>query len=176
MIELVPLSGKYLEALYEWERDEKLQELVGGNKKLSFNAFSELWYELIARCKNCYYIILYERLPIGFCNIYNIDEKNKNAEIGYYIGDERYRKMGIGHLFMQKLLNIAFYEHNLNKIYAKTFSSNTDNISFLKSFGFKEEGYFREDKHEKSEYKDIVVFGLLEREFREVSAREEGKI
>jgi len=166
MIELTPLSGKYFGVLFEWERDEKLQGLVGRGKKLSFTAFSELWYELIARCKNCYYIILDDKLPMGFCNIYNIDRKNKNAEIGYYIGDDRYRFKGKGRIFLKKLLQIAFYEHNLHKIYAKTFGTNAGNIKFLKSFGFKEEGYLREDKFEDGQYEDVVIFGLLEKEFR----------
>lgn len=54
----------------------------------------------------------------------------------------------------------------MHKIYAKTFGTNAGNIKFLKSFGFKEEGYLREDKFEDGQYEDVVVFGLLEKEFR----------
>ncbi len=166
MIELVPLSGKYFETLYQWEQDEEIRRLVGENRKLPFISFSELWYELIARCSECYFIIEHNGTPIGFCNIYNIDKKSKNCEIGYYIAYNRFRGKGIGAMFIRILLKIAFEKHEMNKVYVKTFHDNTGNLKFLEKLGFKQEGYLRQDKFSEGKFKDIVVYGMLKDEFK----------
>ena len=165
MIEIIPLSDEYIDILYKWENDEKLQRLTGENRKFSFTVFRELWYDLMEQCKRCYFIITEDKIPVGFCNIYNIDKKNGNAEIGYYIAYNDRRGRGVGKIFLSKLLNVAFSEKGLNKVYAKTFVNNRSNINFLRKFGFKKEGYLVKDRYENGKFEDIVIFGMLSDDF-----------
>ncbi|NMB40672.1 MAG: GNAT family N-acetyltransferase [Firmicutes bacterium] len=103
--------------------------------------------------------------PIGYGGFLNIDPKNSKAETYLGIGEISYWGQGYGREAMQILLNYAFTELGLNKVYSYSWSENKGMINLNKSLGFKIEGKLEQDVFSHGEYRDRVVMGLLKKDY-----------
>lgn len=69
------------------------------------------------------------------------------------------------------LIAAAFREIGLRRIHAGVFSDNPRSFRVLRRLGFRSEGRARQDRLVDGRYRDLVLFGLLRREFRPFRAR-----
>ena len=72
-----------------------------------------------------YAIETIDGLHIGNCSYYNLDHDKGEAELGIIIGDPAYWNKGYGSDAVTTLLNHAFKEENLTRIYLHTLEDNT---------------------------------------------------
>jgi len=101
---------------------------------------------------------------IGLMSLMDIDPKSKNAEIGYWLGEDYWRK-GFGGESLEIALDFAFGELKLEKVWAKTRSKNTASRGLLEKMGFKQEGHLRRHFFDGNEYIDRVLYGILRDEY-----------
>lgn len=66
---------------------------------------------------------------------------------------------------MELALDFAFYELNLNRVQLTVFDYNQSAISLYKKLGFQQEGSYREFIHRNGKRHDMLLFGLLKREW-----------
>ena len=97
-----------------------------------------------------YYIIIYNKMPIGTVSIYDIDNQHKRAEWGRFIIVKEYSMLGFN--VAKMILKIAFEELKLHKLYCTILSTNTKVIQFNKLLGFKEEGILKDHIFKKGTY------------------------
>lgn len=110
--------------------------------------------------------IIETQKPIGTIGLNNIDYKNQKAELGIMIGELEEQGKGYATEAIVKLIQYAFDEMNLQKIYLKTFYSNNRAIKLYKKLGFVQEGILRRDVYKNGKFKDVVIMSILRGEWK----------
>ena len=81
------------------------------------------------------------------------------------IGEAAQRGKGYGAEAMRLLLRFAFDELNLRRVQLTVFSYNESAIRLYERLGFRREGVFREFLQRDGELYDMLLYGLLRREW-----------
>ncbi len=110
---------------------------------------------------------------IGQIDIFNIDWKNRCAEIGLVIGNPENLNKGYGREAINLLLNFAFYRMNLHRMELEVYDYNIRGYRCYRSCGFLEEGRQRKKFFYQGEYRDKIQMGILKEEF--MAAQEKKK-
>lgn len=103
--------------------------------------------------------------PIGYCGFVDINYKNSKAESYMGIGEKSYQGKGIGFEIRKILLDYAFGELNLDKVYAYVWKENTPMVKLNEKVGFQIEGLLRKDILSHGEKRDRYIMGILKEEY-----------
>ncbi|MCS7258471.1 MAG: GNAT family N-acetyltransferase [candidate division WOR-3 bacterium] len=101
---------------------------------------------------------------IGVVSLTNIDKKNKNCELGYWLG-EKYWNRGIMTQAVQKILQLAFEKLKLHRISAKSFAGNLGAIRVLEKNHFRLEGIMYEVIYRNRYWHNIFLYGILKSDY-----------
>jgi len=104
--------------------------------------------------------------PIGTVFIKNIDHFNKKGEFGIFIGEKSSRGSGFGTTATLLILNFAFAELGLNRVYLSVLKDNVIGIKCYKNAGFKIEGILRKDFKRNDCFIDVVTMAILKEEWK----------
>lgn len=99
-------------------------------------------------------------IDIGTAFLKNIDEISKKAEFGIFIGEESALGKGFGTKAISKVLEYAFTELNLNRVWLQVFSDNIPAIKAYTKSGFKLEGRLVQDFLRFDGYADVSIMGI----------------
>lgn len=102
---------------------------------------------------------------IGQIDLFNINWKNRYAEIGIVIGEEVKRGKGIGAEALRVLQEFAFNRLNMNRLEIKVHAYNTQAYRCYLKSGFIEEGRLRQIYYIHGSYFDTIVLSMLKNEF-----------
>lgn len=162
-------------------RDEDLEPLIA-YRSLPEVMRMQLWdsydadkgKELIEECKtlepftaNNYFQFGVEHKATGelIGDLYfKMDEAGKQAEIGYTF-DPKFQGQGLASEAIRKLLDYAFKEKGLHRIFGVTDPRHARSIAMMKRMGMRQEAHFKENLWFKGAWADDVVFAILEREW-----------
>lgn len=111
-------------------------------------------------------VIEFENIPVGLIGLLNIDKKNLKAEYYIVIGEKQYKGLGIAKKATLLLLEYAFNELKLNKIYLYT---EIDNISAQKLFekiGMSREGLLKSDLFYNNKFVDRYIYSISCEEYK----------
>lgn len=103
--------------------------------------------------------------PIGLIFLEHIDRLNQHAEFGFYIGEKKYFGTGIGIEAELILLEYAFFQQNMQKIYCETLDFNQKVISQHIKIGFKKDGLKRAHIYKSGNWHSLQVMSILKGEF-----------
>jgi ribosomal-protein-serine acetyltransferase len=92
------------------------------------------------------------------------DEVNGDAEIGYWIGAAHEGK-GLVTRACRALIDRAFGDLGLHRVTIRAAPDNTRSRAIPERLGFREEGVLREAGKSALGHHDLVVYGLLDREW-----------
>ena len=81
------------------------------------------------------------------------------------IGDKRNYDKGYGTEATKLMLNHAFNNLNLNRIYLKVLEDNPRAIKIYDKCGFKKEGVLRSAVYKNGSYKNLIIMSILKEEF-----------
>jgi len=104
-----------------------------------------------------------------FCGLvgYNtIDQTNKRAEVGYWLG-EPFTGLGIMTKATRAIIAYGFNAYGINRIDLKAATANDKSRAVAHRLGFKEEGVIREAEWAHDRYLDHVHYGLLKRDWQQ---------
>ena len=113
------------------------------------------------------YTITYNGEPAGLIGLLNIDQKNKKAEFYICIGNENYKGKGIAYRASTLLINYAFKELTLNKLYLYTETSNIPAQRLFEKLGFEKEGLLKSDLFYNGRRIDRYIYGLIKEDYFE---------
>jgi RimJ/RimL family protein N-acetyltransferase len=105
---------------------------------------------------------------IGNCSIFNINQRNRKAEVGIFIGDKNYWSKGFGSQALSLIVDYGFNILNLNNIMLEVFGYNKRALNAYKKVGFKEIGGRREAIIFAGEKYDEIYMDILASEFESV--------
>ncbi len=103
---------------------------------------------------------------LGNCGIFSINNVNRSATVGLFIGDSSSRGVGFGTDAMALLLDFAFNYLNLHTINLQLFAFNKLAYTMYKKVGFKEVGRMREKAYLKGKYYDEIIMDITEEDFK----------
>jgi RimJ/RimL family protein N-acetyltransferase len=89
---------------------------------------------------------------------------NRKAEVSLFIRKDM-QDQGHGSLALQAIIEYAFKRLNLYRLEAEVIDGNLASLKLVDKAGFTAEGRLREAKFVDGEYRDLLRFGLLNKEF-----------
>ncbi|GKV64987.1 N-acetyltransferase [Sporosarcina sp. NCCP-2331] len=107
-----------------------------------------------------------EKVFIGTIAVYLVNWNNGTCHVGISIGPD-FQGKSYGTDAMKVLLNFIFNYMNVNKVKLQVFGFNQRAIGSYEKCGFQLEGTFREELFRFGKYHDILVMGLLRKEWEE---------
>jgi ribosomal-protein-alanine N-acetyltransferase len=157
------------ETLFEIRTNEEVMRFMGVEKMKSiseskdliesvsesFKAGSGISWGIIEKSSNIF---------IGYFGFWRIDSKNCRGEIGYALHPDYWNKGYMKETAM-KSIEYGFGKMNLHSIEANVSPDNLPSIKLLEKIGFKKEAHFRENVLFNKEFKDSVIYSLLEKDF-----------
>ena len=106
---------------------------------------------------------------IGGIGIHQIDNFQKKAEVGYWLG-EKYWNKGLGSESLNEIIKFGLRKLNVKRLEALVFVGNPSSGRLLEKFGFRNEGHKRKSARCKADgkIKDEYIYGLLKEDFKEL--------
>ena len=107
-----------------------------------------------------------DKTLLGGINIGNVRRGvSQSASLGYWIG-EKYSRNGYMKEALKILIPSLFVDLRLNRIEAATLEENIASKNLLKKIGFKKEGVLRKYLKINGNWRDHILYGLLENDFK----------
>ena len=106
-----------------------------------------------------------EKKHIGNISLQGIDFINRQAEIAFLIGEKQYWNKGYAKASAILLINHAFEQLGLLRIYFGTSSENKGMQGLGERLGFQKEGQRRKALYKNNQFVDIFEYGLLKEEW-----------
>lgn len=107
-------------------------------------------------------------LPVGSVYFRDLDQENRSAEYGIFIGEESARGQGIGTETARLFVRYGFEELGLHRISLRLLRENGAAYRSYQKAGFREEGIFRDMVRLDGEYRDVVFMAVLKGETPEM--------
>lgn len=158
------MAPAHLLQTQRWLQDERLRRQIDCLAPPAEEENKQYW-------ENCWrdttredYAILDDSgLHIGNCGLCSIDKKRKKCEIWIYIGIDQGK--GWGSAAAQKLIERAFDELSLERVYLRVLATNTVAARFYEKLGFVYEGRWRGDTILDQDRIDSLWYSMLRNEW-----------
>jgi RimJ/RimL family protein N-acetyltransferase len=111
-------------------------------------------------------------IHIGDAGLHSTSAEHRRANLGIIIGDKEYWSKGYGTDTVRVLLRFAFEQMNLHRVELGTFDFNERAQACYRKCGFVEEGRRREDRYIDGRYHDLIIMGILRREWEAASGKQ----
>ena len=106
-----------------------------------------------------------QRILIGNISFMNINQTDRNAEVGIFIGEKHYWNQGYGTEAMRLMLQHGFETLNFERIYLRVYETNPRGLRSYEKTGFTEEGRLRNHHYLEGRYIDVIIMGILKDEW-----------
>ncbi|MCM3088606.1 GNAT family N-acetyltransferase [Bhargavaea ginsengi] len=87
-------------------------------------------------------------------------QTHKHGEIGYWIGEE-YWGQGYATEAVKAVLDFAFREKDIHRVYARFFASNPASGKVMEKCGMTYEGTQKDHIYKEGRYEDLLLYGIL---------------
>jgi ribosomal-protein-serine acetyltransferase len=111
------------------------------------------------------YIIKVQNKVAGRIGLYHIDQSNKIASIGYWVGKE-FEGKGVVTKSCKKIVSLGFAKLHLNRIEIKCGTLNYKSQAIPERLNFKKEGIIRQAELLNGKFIDLFLYSLLKEEWR----------
>jgi RimJ/RimL family protein N-acetyltransferase len=168
-IRLRPMSEADLPLKVKWYNDPDIRKTLIVDEQFELDKTIE-WFEAIKDSKSRLDLTIEvnDGKPIGLIGLVNIDRPHKTAEIVIVIGDKDYWGKGVMLEAESLLIEYAFSQMRLEKIWAQARTNNIASMITMKKLGFQVEGTLRQHVCLDGKREDIFQVGLLKEEFKPV--------
>lgn len=159
------LDRSDLPVLNEWRANKDLVAQLGGNFHYVNSEVDDKWFDqyLSSRSVNIRLAICRHDTDafIGVVYLLNIDWLNRNAEFAIQIGEPSEQNRGVGSEATRLMLDHAFADLNLHRIYLTVLTTNQRAIAMYEKLGFQKEGIFRQAAWKEGAFRDIYTMAIL---------------
>src|SRR5574344_294464 len=163
---LSPMNSDDYEIYTKWmndfEVDKGINQLIN---LIGIDAEKEYLQKAVQVKYNFAIVLKEEDRLLGNISLTKINEIDRTAELGIFIGEESDRNKGYGTEAIKLLLDYGFNQLNLHNISLNAFSFNLRAIAAYKKAGFVEFGRWKEAHYFNGEYCDIVMLQILKKDF-----------
>ncbi len=166
---LRPLQSEDVWVLFKWFNDPKLLEVLGAQHLLFSVSLDEekkiVHRDINAKDRKAFLIVkLEDSGPMGLVLLTDIDARTASAQLNIVIGEAEQWGKGYGREAVGTLLNYAFQQMNLHRVWLRVAEYNQRAIRCYAACGFQTEGRMREDHFHKGGYRDSFLMSILREE------------
>lgn len=109
--------------------------------------------------------IRYKGHLVGSIGLHQIDWRNLQTSIGYYLG-EGFQGKGIMTRAVQAVLNYVFFDLHLHRVEIRCGENNFKSRAIPERLGFIQEGIIRDGENLYGHFHHLIVYGMLEKDWR----------
>ena len=152
----------------KWRKDDEIWNQLCGTKYFVSESYEKKWVEeaIWDTSKIRLAICLMDNdLYIGNVYITDINQVTRSGTSHILIGDKSYWGKGYASEAYMKLLEYAFKERGMHRIVAHVLEDNIASIALHQKCGFTQEGVHRKAIFKNGEWRNQIIFSLLEEEF-----------
>lgn len=169
-IYLSPINGEDIELFVKWLNDFEITDYLGRSGNSITIEDEKEYMENIRNSKDAVQfaiVTLEENKLLGIVSLERIDNINRYATLGIFIGEKDYFSKGYGSEAIKLMLDYGFNYLNLHSINLNVMEFNHRAIRCYEKCGFKECGRRRKCKFINGKYYDSVCMDILVDEFQE---------
>ena len=166
---LRPITEKDCDMIVRWRNSEKVLSHCMTKSKITKESNLQFYKENVETGKYKQFIV--ERIdeefnlasyPIATVYLKDIDNWNKRCELCIFTSNDVEWNAEGQSIAIKLLLNIAFEDYGMHKVYSYVFYKNSDEVELLKSAGFTMESVMKEESYnENGTYEDIVRLSVF---------------
>lgn len=110
---------------------------------------------------------------VGYTSLRRTEPEDRCADFGIALGPEHWNQ-GYGTDATRTILRFAFREMNLHRVTLRVADYNPRALRVYEKCGFRLEGRIRETRFHDGEWRDKLLMGILDREFRDLQQSDRG--
>lgn len=168
LVSLGPLRRDLIPLYLRWINDfGTTRTLAIQNRPMTLEE-ETAWFDSKASASGEHAFTIYERSsggPIGNCDLFKVDFRNRRGEVGLMIGEPDARGKGYGTEAMQLLLDFAFTALGLNSVMLQYYEFNPAARRCYEKAGFHESGRWRQSLWSGGRFWDQIFMDVLAAEF-----------
>ena len=149
-----------VEKKVEWINNPKNNEYLHYDLPLTIEG-TRTWFLKKDNAHRMDGVIEYKGTPVGVIGLLQIDDVNKKAEFYITIGSTEYKHKGIATIATRLLIDYAFDELKLKKVYLNVDEKNENACKLYEKVGFQCEGIFVKDMFFKNEWINRRRYAVL---------------
>lgn len=154
-----------LELMRAWRNDPAVRANMYTQHEISHEEHLAWWSKTQARTDQQYFMYEMAGTPIGISAFTAIDMQNQNSAWVFYASPSAPKGTGIKMEYL--MLEHAFNELKLHKLYCEVLAFNSPVIKLHQKFGFSVEGVFRQQHKIDSDFVDAYRLGILATEWQD---------
>lgn len=164
---LSPVSSEDLEKFVEWMNDFHLTDYIGRSDALVTKENEKEWIANATSGEKYIFSIvsLQEDKLLGIIELMDINQTDRRATVGIFVGDNSERSKGVGTEALNLILEYAFNYLNMHSINLTVLGTNERAKRCYEKVGFKVIGTQRECRFAAGKYRDIIHMDILASEF-----------
>lgn len=163
------LSRNDKEIINCWRNDKDLVDLLGSPFRYIDQSVDSNWLEsYFSNRANCIRLAICEasnQKIVGAVYLLSIDWISRNCELAIWIGDKQHRGRGVGKFAVNKVLEHAFSDLNLHRVYLTVLEKNEPAFALYKKVGFIQEGLLRQSVYKNGIYYNMIQMSILQCEY-----------
>jgi RimJ/RimL family protein N-acetyltransferase len=151
------------ESLYGWLNEPRLARLSAPYRPVH-EPSHEAWLRALADDRSKVAFAIEETETgglVGMVQLVDIHGIHRNAEMRIRIGESGARGRGLGAASLRLLLDHAWRDLGLHRVYAYVFADNERAIASYASVGFEQEGRLRDAAYIDGAWSDVLVVAVL---------------
>ncbi|MGO1468950.1 MAG: UDP-4-amino-4,6-dideoxy-N-acetyl-beta-L-altrosamine N-acetyltransferase [Tissierella sp.] len=166
-IYLSPLEKEHIETVRQWRNDPDIRKYFFSSHFINKLQQDE-WFERYSRDNSQVSFAILNKDDnkiIGTIGLSKIDHYHQRAEMGTMIGDKNSWGKGVGSEATNLIVEYAFNNLNLQKVYCYIADDNIGSIKKNEKVGFKKEGNLRKHAFINGTFKDVTMMAILKEDY-----------
>lgn len=159
------IADDELEIMRAWRNEPAVRANMYTQHEISRDEHLTWWKKTKAQTDHKYFMYEMAGAPIGIAAFTSIDLQSRNSAWAFYASPSAPKGTGSKMEFL--MLEHAFNDLQLQKLYCEVLAFNTPVIKLHQKFGFSIEGIFRQQQKVNADFVDIYRLGILAPEWQE---------
>lgn len=159
------IEDEELELMRAWRNEPAVRANMYTRHEISREEHLTWWEKTKIRTDQKYFMYEMTGVPVGIAAFTGIDIRSQNSAWAFYASPSAPKGTGSRMEFL--MLEHAFNELQLHKLYCEVLAFNASVIKLHQKFGFNVEGVFRQQHKVNDDFVDIYRLGIFASEWRE---------
>lgn len=164
-VELRTIEEEDIEFLQENINNQEIRKYLTVRKPVNKVQQREFFQEVVSSDQNIHLAICSDGEIAGIISLEDEQDDIGAATLGLWIAS-KHQKNGYGTEAARLITEYGFNELNYHRISARAYEYNKGSQKIWKKLGFQKEGELREKTFYDGEFGDILIYGVLEHEWR----------
>jgi UDP-4-amino-4,6-dideoxy-N-acetyl-beta-L-altrosamine N-acetyltransferase len=169
---LLPFDEKYLHQVRKWINQPDVRAGTGTEGPVCDYSHSR-WYQLLMDDPARRFFIIGDGVnedasPVGLIGLCDLNLRTRTGKYCIYIGEVAKRRCGFAGEATLLILGFGFNTIGLHRIYLQVLENNSPALGMYRKLGFTQDGVAREHYFSNGKYLNMIVFSMLEQEYREL--------